>query len=342
MKIGINGTGLTAREIIKLVASNDEFADLQITQINGRSMSIETLRDRLLYSTAQGHSKLNVEIDKENSEIVVNNNKIKYTQMTTPEEIEWLPEVNLLIESTGKFRDISKESGDPRRHFKAPNNNLRGIVISAPGKGGLEDLMIIASPNLEEDLGKIMATKPFIFGGASCTTTATVPIVDTLDEYFGIESCYLTTIHAVTRSQEILDGSKGWSGMDTLLHTTGATKATNKVLKKEIPLNGIAFRTSDKAGSFIQIDAVLKKEVTKEDILAAFKKCKYAKYISYSKVQSPPSSYIRGDTNMVMLIPDQIAIVNGNRAIIRGLYDNEVGYAAHFLRLIQLVISKLK
>ncbi|MHA1354553.1 MAG: hypothetical protein ACTSR1_05205, partial [Candidatus Heimdallarchaeota archaeon] len=62
MKVGINGTGLTAREIIKLVASNDEFADLQIAQINGRSMTIETLRDRLLYSTAQGHSKLNVEI----------------------------------------------------------------------------------------------------------------------------------------------------------------------------------------------------------------------------------------------------------------------------------------
>ncbi|MHA1440658.1 MAG: glyceraldehyde 3-phosphate dehydrogenase NAD-binding domain-containing protein [Candidatus Heimdallarchaeota archaeon] len=342
MKVGINGTGLTAREIIKLVASNDEFADLQIAQINGRSMTIETLRDRLLYSTAQGHSKLNVEINKEKSEIVVNNQTIKYTQMTTPEKIEWLPEVNLLIESTGKFRDISKEDSDPRRHFKSPNNNLRGIVVSAPGKGGLEDLMIAASPNIIEDLAKIMSSEPFVFGGASCTTTATVPIVDTLDEHFGIESCYLSTIHAVTRSQELLDGSKGWSAFDTLLHTTGATKATNKVLKKKIPLDGIAYRTSDKAGSFIQIDAVLKKQVTKKEILVAFKKSKYAKFISYPKVSCPPSSYIRGDTNMVMIIPEQITIVNGNRVIIRGLYDNEVGYAAHFLRLIKLVLSKMK
>ena len=342
MKIGINGTGLTARAIIKLVATNDEFADLQIAQINGRSMTIEILRDRLLYSTAQGHSNLNIEINKEKSELLVNNQKIKYTQMTKPEKIEWLPDVNLLIESTGKFRDISKVDDDPRRHFKSPKNNLKGIIISAPGKGGLQDLMIAASPNIDEDLEKIIATEPFVLGGASCTTTATIPIVDTLDEYFGIESCYLTTIHAVTRSQDILDGSKGWSGMDTLLHTTGATKATNKVLKKEIPLNGIAYRTSDKAGSFIQIDAVLKKKVTQEEILAAFKKCKYTKYISYPNVRSPPSSFIRGDTNMVMLIPDEITIVNGNRVIIRGLYDNEEGYAAHFLRLIQLVISKMK
>lgn len=342
MKIGINGTGLTAREIIKLVASNDEYADLHIAQINGRSMTIETLRDRLIYSTAQGQSNLNVEINKEKSEIIVNNRPIKYTQMTIPEKIEWLPEINLLIDSTGKFRDISKEDSDPRRYFKSPNNNLKGVIISAPGKGGLQDLMIQASPDIDDDLAKIMAKEPFVFGGASCTTTATVPIVDTLDEFFGIESCYLTTVHAVTRSQEILDGAKGWSGMNTLLHTTGATKATNKVLKKNIPLDGIAFRTSDKAGSFIQIDAVLKKPVTKDEILEAFKKCKYAKYISYPKVGNPPSSYIRGDTNMVMIIPDQITIVNGNRAIIRGMYDNEVGYAAHFLRLVKLVASKMK
>ncbi len=77
-------------------------------------------------------------------------------------------------------------------------------------------------------------------------------------------------------------------------------------------------------------------------ILAAFKKSKYAKYISYPKVGCPPSSYIRGDTNMVMIIPEQITIVNGNRVIVRGLYDNEHGYAAHYLRLIKLVLSKMK
>ena len=343
MKIGINGTGLTARSLIKHVTSNEEFKELEIVQINGRSMTLETLRDRLLYSTSQGHTGFNIEIDEEKNEISINGRAIKYTTQTTPEEINWLPEVELVIESTGVFRDASKESKDPNRILKSPNNNIKSVLISAPGKGGIVDFMIGASPDIEEDLTEIIATnKPFIISGASCTTTAAVPIIDTLDEAFGIESCYLTTVHAVTRSQELLDGSKGWSAFDTLLHTTGATSATNKVLKKNIPMDGIAFRTSDKSGSFIQIDAVLKQPTTMDKILEAFKNSKYSPFISYPNIKCPPSSYIRGNTSMVLLIPDQFAIIDNRRVIIKGLYDNEEGYAAHLLRLVKYIISLIK
>ncbi|NHJ06260.1 MAG: hypothetical protein EAX90_15645 [Candidatus Heimdallarchaeota archaeon] len=340
MKIGINGTGLTAREIIKLVASNKEFKELELAQINGRSMTLDVLKDRLLYSSAQGHSGLDIEINNDTSEMTINGRVIKYTTETTPEEIVWLPEIELLLETTGKFRDKSKESANPYRHFSASNNKLKGVIVSAPGKGGIKDYMMIATPNLEEELKQIVnSTEPFVIGGASCTTTAAVPIIDTLDEAFGIESCYLTTIHAVTRSQELLDGSGGWSAFDTQLHSTGATSSTYKVLKKEIPMDGIAFRTPDKSGSYIQIDAVLKKPATKEAIIEAFNNSKYNSFISYSTVKEPPSSYIRGNSSMVLLIPDQITIVAENRVIIRGMYDNEFGYAAHFLRLVKLVCS---
>lgn len=343
MKIGINGTGLTGRAIIKLLNLNKEFQDIQLGQINGRSMTIEALRDRLIYSTSQGHSKLQVEMDKDKDELIIEGKRVKYTTCPNPEEIEWLPEVELIIEATGNFRDISKENKNPERHFQAPNNNIKAVVLSAPGKGGLEDYMWAATPGLKDDLKeKIQKNQPFIIGGASCTTTATVPIVDTLDEAFGMESCYLTTVHAVTRSQDILDGSKGWSGMDTQLHTTGATKSTNRVLRKNIPMDGIAFRTSDKAGSFVQIDAVLKRTPTKEEILQAFREGKYSDYISYANVTNPPSSYVRGDHNMVMLIPDEIVQVSEGRIVIRGLYDNEEGYAAHFLRLIKFIIKELE
>jgi len=343
LKIGINGTGLTARAILKIIALSEEFKELTIGQINGRSMTIEILKDRLLYSTSQGHSKLDIDIEEKTSELIVNGNRIKYTTDTIPEKINWVKDIELLIEATGKFRDKSKEDNDPYRHFKSPNNTLKGIVISAPGKGGIEDFMWCASPNLESRLKTIVeADSPFVIGGASCTTTATVPIVDTLDEVFGMESCFLSTIHASTRSQDILDGSKGWSAYDTQLHTTGATTSTNKVLQKDIPIGGIAYRTSDKDGSFIQIDAVLKKKVTKEEVLKAFKKSKYAPWISYSQVKSPPSSYIRGNHYMVLLIPDEIVVINDNRVIIKGLYDNEEGYAAHILRLVKYIISIMK
>ena len=343
MKIGINGTGIMTRAIIKLIANKKEFNDLEVIQVNGRTMTIETFKDRLLYSSAQGHSNLNIEIDKDKSELIVNNRKIKYSQISNPEDIQWLPEVELLIEATGKFRDNTKEDKDPNRHFKSPNNNLKCIVISAPGKGDIKDYMWIASPNLEDDLKEyISKNQPFVLGGASCTTTATVPIVDTIDEAFGIESLYLTTVHAVTRSQEIVDGSGGWSGFDTLLHTTGATSSTNKVLKKKIPMNGISYRVPDKAGSFIQIDAVLKQEVTKEKILEAFKTSKYAPGISYSTVKKPPTSYVRGIHSMVVLIPEEIVVLGDKRVIIRGLYDNEEGYVNHFLQLIAYIISLMK
>ena len=342
MKVGINGTGLITRALVKLVALNEEFKDIEIVQINGRSMTLDRLRDLLIYSSAQGHSNLDVTVNNETNELKVNGQTIKYTADTKPEEIQWLPEIELLIEATGKFRDDRKEDSDPNRHFKSPENKFKGIILTAPGKGTITDYMWLASPNLEKEINALItAEKPFIIGAASCTTTATVPIVDTLDENFSIESCFLTTVHAVTRSQDILDGSKGWSAMDTQLHTTGATKSTNKVLNKSIPMSGIAFRTSDKTGSFIQIDTVLKKEVTKENLLDAFKTSKYKEYISFASVSNPPSSYVRGNNSMVVLIPDEIVIINGNRVIIKGLYDNEEGYTHHMLRLIRYVISKI-
>ncbi|NHJ84530.1 MAG: aldehyde dehydrogenase [Asgard group archaeon] len=342
MKIGINGTGLTARALVKLIVQNEEFKDLHLGQINGRSMSINILKDRLLYSTSQGHSNLDVTIDVENSSLSINNETVKYTAIDNPDKIPWDNDIQIIIEATGKFRDSSKESSDPFRHFKS-NNNLKVVLISAPSKGNIENFMWGATPELENKLQEyVNKDEPFVIGGASCTTTAAVPIIDTLDDAFGIESCYLSTIHAVTRSQELLDGSKEWSALDTQLHSTGAADSTNLVLKKNIPMNGIAYRTADKDGSFIQVDAVLKREVTKDDILAAFKASKYAKYISYTKVTNPPSSYVRGDLNMVMLIPDEITIINGNRVIIKGLYDNEEGYAAHLLRLVKFISSILK
>ena len=342
MKVGINGTGLITRALVKLVALNEEFNDIEIAQINGRSMTIDRLKDLLLYSSSQGHTNLDVSINYETKELLVNGKKIKYTADSKPENIQWLPEIELLIEATGTFRDDRNDSKDPYRHFKSLNSNLKGIVLTAPGKGSIIDYMWIASPDLEQEIIAITsAEKPFVIGAASCTTTAAIPIVDTLDDLFGIESCFLTTVHAVTRSQDILDGSKGWCAMDTQLHTTGATKATNKVLKKSIPMDGIAFRTSDKAGSFIQIDAVLSKEVTKENLLEAFKNSKYKDHFDYSTVTNPPSSYVRGNKAMVVLIPDEFVIINKKRVIIKGLYDNEEGYTNHLLQLINFVISKM-
>jgi glyceraldehyde 3-phosphate dehydrogenase len=343
MKIGINGTGLTARAIIKLIATIDEFSELEVAQMNGRSMTIDQLKDRLIFSTAHGHSGLDVTVNHDKEEIVVNGQPIKYTRTPNPEEIDWNPEIKILIEATGNFRDISKHGKDPSRHFKSPNNKFKAIIISAPGKGGLKDYMWIGSPDLESEIKELVEkTEPFIIGGASCTTTATVPLVDTLDEAFGVESCYLTTIHAVTRSQDLLDGSKGWSAFDCQLRSTGATLSTNRVIKKDIPLDGIAFRNADKTGSFIQIDAVLKEEVSKKDIIKAFKESKYKDYISYPEVSTPPSSYVRGNHSMVLFLPEQTSIIGKKRVVLKGMYDNEEGYASHFLRLVNYVASQLE
>ena len=114
MKIGINGTGLTSRAILKLIASNDEFKELDICQINGRSMTLDMLKDRMIYSTSQGHSNIDVTIDPDNSELLLNGKRIKYTQGSNPEDIPWDDDIELILEATGVFRDKSKESKNTR------------------------------------------------------------------------------------------------------------------------------------------------------------------------------------------------------------------------------------
>lgn len=340
MKIGINGTGLTGRAIIKLLFS-EEFSHIKISQINGRSMDIETLRDRLLYSSSQGHSDLRIKVDEKY--LIINGEKILYTQKTEPEQIKWKKDICGIIDTSGKFRNNFYFETNPERFFFR-NRHLKFVIISSPTKGDIKNFVWVSTPNIEKELKMLIKGNfPFVVGAGSCTTVASVPIIDILNQNFCIKSCFLTTVHAVTRSQEILDGSKGWSALDTQLHTTGATKTVNDVLRKEIPIGGIAYRTSDKSGSFIQVDVVTKKEINKSEILSVFKdNKKYEGFISFSNIKNPPSSYIRGSQSMVEIIPEQIEVIGKNRIIVKGLYDNEEGYACHLLRLVNYIMETIE
>jgi len=140
MKIGLNGTGLTARAILKLAMTIDEFKEIEIVHVNGRGMSLSALRDRMLYSTSQRHSGISAEIDEKGGELILNGHRIKYSRESAPEQIPWVNGIELVIDSTGIFRDKSKENKTLTGILKERRKVFAVLLSLLQGRGELMTL----------------------------------------------------------------------------------------------------------------------------------------------------------------------------------------------------------
>jgi len=332
IKVAINGFGRIGRNVFKIAL---EKPGIEIVGINDLT-DTKTLAHLLKYDSTQGRFA-GVTFDSEN--IIVNGVKVRVTSEKNPANIPWKEKPDVVIESTGIFTSKESPKGGYGDHLK---NGAKKVILTVPAKDTI-DAMIVLGVN-DGDL------KPehTCVSNASCTTNCLAPVAKVLNDNFGIELGYMTTIHSYTNDQKILDlphkdlRRARSAAVSQIPTTTGAAKAVGKVIPElKGKLDGLAVRVPTPTGSLVDLVAVLKKPATKEEINAAMKKAaegpmkgilEYTEdeIVSVDIIHNPASSIFDAQSTMV----------NGNMVKILSWYDNEWGYSARCVDLIE-IMSKL-
>ena len=316
IKIGINGMGRIGRMILRSIYEGNK--KIEIMHINNRTNS-ETCSTLLKYDSIHGKFKADISYDENN--LIVNKNKISFGQETDLNKINWKKYgVDYVFECTGKFN--SKDKLQP--HL---NNGAKKVIVSAPCKDA--DKIIVFGINESQ-----LKTEDKIISAASCTTNCLAPVAHVLNENFEIEKGFMTTIHAFTSDQRILDNShkdprRARSANQSIVPTsTGASKAIGEIIPSlKGKLEGIAMRVPTPNVSLVELVFCTKKDLTIEKINSAFnnfsKKNKIIeitkeKLVSIDFNHNPASSIIDASLTNV---------VGKNMGKISAWYDNEWGFS---------------
>ena len=317
IKVGINGMGRIGRMIVRSIFENN-YKNIEIKHINNRTNS-KACSALLKYDSI--HGKFNTKIDFDEKHLIINKNKITYGQETDLNKIKWKKyNVDYVFECTGRFN--SKDKLLP--HL---NNGAKKVIVSAPCDNA--DRTIVFGVN-ENELRK----SDNIISAASCTTNCLAPVAYVLNKNFEIEKGFMTTIHAFTSDQRILDNShkdprRARSASQSIVPTsTGASKAIGEIIPSlKGKLEGIAMRVPTPNVSLIELVFCTKKELNIEKINSAFedfsKKNKVIeitkeKLVSIDFNHNPASSIIDASLTNV---------VGKNMGKISAWYDNEWGFS---------------
>ena len=317
IKVGINGMGRIGRMVIRsIIESNNN--NIEIKHINNRTNS-EVCSTLLKYDSI--HGKFNANISFDDNHLIINNNKITFSQETDLNNINWKKyDVDYVFECTGKFN--AKEKLKP--HL---DNGAKKVIVSAPCKNA--DKTIVFGVN-ESELKK----NDKIISAASCTTNCLAPVAYVLNENFVIEKGFMTTIHAFTTDQRILDNShkdprRARSASQSIIPTsTGASKTIGEIIPSlKGKLEGVAMRVPTPNVSIIELIFCTKKDLSVEKINLAFHnfskinkilKITEEKLVSVDFNHNPASSII--DSNLTK-------VVGNNMGKISAWYDNEWGFS---------------
>ncbi|AYD41215.1 type I glyceraldehyde-3-phosphate dehydrogenase [Clostridium fermenticellae] len=333
IKVGINGFGRIGRNVFKALVKN--YADeLQVVGINDLT-DAATLAHLLKYDSLYGRFDGTVEA-RENS-IVVNEKEIRIFSERNPKDIDWNGVgAEIVIESTGLFRDEKAKA-----HL---GGTVKKVLISAPAKN--EDITIVMGVNEE----KYDPNKHNIISNASCTTNCLAPFAKVLDREFGIVKGLMTTVHSYTGDQRLLDAPhkdlrRARAACESMIPTTtGAAKAVALVLPQlKGKLNGFSLRVPTPTVSCTDLVAELKKDVTVEEVNAAFKKAAETDMKGILGYNDEPlvSVDYRGDKRSSIVDGLSTMVVEGNMVKVVSWYDNEFGYSNRLADLTKYVADRL-
>jgi len=322
-KVAINGSGRIGRASLRANLERNLF---DIVAINNLS-NIHQTAHLLQYDTMYGTLKHKVEVQGEY--IVINGHKILHIQERDPSKLPWKKlGIDIVLECTGVFKTPEKAG----LHIQA---GAKKVLLSAPGKG--VERTIVRGVN-DSDL----KDSDIIVSNASCTTNCTAPIVMLLDEHFGIESAFLSTVHSYTNSQNIVDNShkdirRGRAAaLNIIPTTTGATKAVIEVLPQlKGKLTGQAYRVPTATGSIIELNLVLKKETSREVLNNVFDKASQNQLkgiLDITEEQLVSSDYV-GNPHSCIIDAEFTEVLNGNMVRILAWYDNEWGYSNRLIEI---------
>ena len=335
IKVGLNGFGRIGRAVLRLAQT--EFGDdIEIVALNARA-NTETLVHLFKYDSCYGKFNGEASVVGENV-MQVNGKEIKIFRCNDPEDIPWGElGVDIVVESTGIFKDREKAS----KHIKA---GAKKVIITAPGKN--EDVTIVMGVN-EKDYDP---ANHHIISNASCTTNCLAPFAKVLDDKFGIEKGLMTTVHAYTNDQRILDKTHKdlrrarAAGESIIPTTTGAAKAVSKVLPQlEGKLNGFALRVPTPTVSLVDLVCELKKPATVEEINAAFKEASEGSMkgiLGYSEEPLVSVDY-KGDERSSIVDGLSTLSMGDKMFKILSWYDNEWGYSARTVDLVKYIAKSL-
>ena len=319
IKIGINGMGRIGRMIVRAIIENEN-KNLEIKHINNRTNS-EACSTLLKYDSV--HGKFNAEISFDENHLIINKNKISFSQETDLNNINWKNfDVDYVFECTGKFN--SKDKLLP--HLK---NGAKKVIVSAPCKNA--DKTIVYGVN-ENELKK----EDSIISAASCTTNCLAPVAHVLNENFEIEKGFMTTIHAFTSDQRILDNShkdprRARSASQSIVPTsTGASKAIGEIIPSlKGKLEGVAMRVPTPNVSLVELVFCTKKELNIEKINSAFQKFSKEQKIKVLETTQEKLVSIDFNHNPASSIVDTTLtkVVGKNMGKISAWYDNEWGFS---------------
>jgi glyceraldehyde 3-phosphate dehydrogenase len=330
-RIGINGFGRIGREFLRLVRSSDE---LEVVAVNDLT-DTRTLAHLLTYDSTFG--RLNAEVSYDQSSITVDGRPIRATAEPDPANLDWGSlGVDIVVESTGRFRGREMAA----LHVKA---GARKVIISAPGKG--EDATIVIGVN-----DKVYDPQAHdVISAASCTTNCVVPMVKVLHDAFGIERGFMTTVHAYTGDQVLLDfphkdlRRARSAAVNIIPTTTGAARSAALVIPElRGRLDGIALRVPVEDASLTDLAVVLNREAGAEEINHAFKEAADGPLRHVLRYTTDPivSHDVIGDPHSCVL-DASLTQANGSLAKVFGWYDNEWGYTNRLADLTLLVARRL-
>ena len=333
MKIGINGFGRTGRQVLRTTMERYP-GKLEVVAVNTRS-DVETSAHLFKYDTNYGTYPGVVEAQE--GAISVDGQRIIAFAESNPEHIPWSEAgVDVVVESTGSFTDAASAAG----HLKG---GAKKVIISAPAKG--EDITIVLGVN--EELYR--PAEHTIVSNASCTTNCIAPMVKVLQDSFGIKHGLMSTVHAYTNDQQILDKShkdlrrSRAAAQNIIPTTTGAAKVVGMIMPElEGRIHGLAFRVPVSTVSATDFVAELERFTSVDEINAAFKEAAQGSMKGILDYTEEPlvSSDFKGNPHSCIFDGLTTIVVDGTMVKVVGWYDNEWGYATRIADFAALIADK--
>jgi glyceraldehyde 3-phosphate dehydrogenase len=327
IKVGINGLGRIGRMLTRAIIESKN-NNIEIKHINNRSRS-EVGCSLLKHDSI--HGKFNASLSYNDNNLIINKRKISYSQETDIKNIQWKKfDVDYVFECTGKFNSKDKLMA----HIK---NGAKKVIVSAPCKNADKTIVFGVNENMISKSDKIISA-------ASCTTNCLAPVANVLNENFGIEKGFMTTIHAFTSDQKILDNShkdlrRARGASQSIIPTsTGASKAIGEIIPSlKGKLEGVAMRVPTPNVSLIELVFCSKKEVTKEKINDAFAKASSGQLKNVLEITEEKLVSIDFNHNPASAIIDSSLtnVVGKNLGKISAWYDNEWGFSNRMCDIVE-------
>ncbi|MBI2865474.1 MAG: type I glyceraldehyde-3-phosphate dehydrogenase [Chloroflexi bacterium] len=333
VRIGINGFGRIGRQVTKAMYERYP-KDLVVVAANDLA-DTKTLAHLLKYDSNYGIFGANIEASTDS--ISIDGKPIKITSQREPSAIPWNEfGVDIVVESTGLFEDATKAAGHLQRGAKK-------VIISAPAKN--EDLTIVLGVNE----GKYDPAKHNIISNASCTTNCLAPTIKVINDNYGVEKGLMSTIHAYTNDQRILDlvhkdlRRARAAALSIIPTTTGAAKAVSLVIPDlQGKFHGMAYRVPTSTVSVVDFVAIVGRSVSTEDISAAYKAAAAGPMkgiLAYTEEPLVSIDY-KGNAHSTTVDGLSTMVIGGNMVKVVAWYDNEWAYSCRVADLAKMIVDK--